>query len=51
MSVGIYSLLEGRDASTAEGVEEAFARLALAEIDLDQSVDGARHPIIGQGRA
>ena len=51
MSVGIDGLLERREAGAAEGVEEALAVLALAQIDLHQLVDRLGDPVGRQRRA
>src|SRR5437868_7313853 len=51
MRVGIDGLLEGGDARAAEGVQEALAVAALAQVDLDHLLDGLGHLVGRQGRA
>src|SRR4029077_13115475 len=51
MSAGIDRLLEGGQSRAAEGVEEALAVLAFAQIDLDHAVDGVSDLVGRHGRA
>src|SRR5580698_168391 len=51
MSIGIDGLLEGGEAGAAEGVEEALAVLALAQIGVHQMVHRVGHLVGRQRRA
>src|SRR5262249_26961464 len=46
---GINPLLERLDADAAHGVEEAFLRLALFDVNLQQPRDGIGHFMLGDG--
>src|SRR4051812_17743402 len=51
MSVGIDGLLEGADAGAPEGVEEALAVVAFAQIDLHQGIHRVGDLLVGKRRA